>query len=49
MELKSAWTTKGSKDSAIHAGPHIKKYCKNERMSLEELAEKFRLKHPNTT
>ena len=28
-------------------GPHIKKYCKNERLSIEEFAEKFRLKHPN--
>ena len=27
-------------------GPHIKKFCKNERMSLAEYAERFRVKNP---
>ena len=27
-------------------GPHMRKYCKNERMSLDEYATRFRLQHP---
>ena len=27
-------------------GPHLRKFCKNERMSLEEYADKFRIRNP---
>ena len=27
-------------------GPHVKKYCKNEKMSLDEFVTRFRVKHP---
>ena len=27
-------------------GPHLKKFCKYEKMSLEEYADKFRLRNP---
>ena len=27
-------------------GPHIKKFCKNEKMSIEEYADRFRIRHP---
>jgi hypothetical protein len=28
-------------------GPHIRRYCKSERVSIEELASKIRMKYPN--
>ena len=28
-------------------GPHIKKFCKNDKMSLEEYADRFRVRNPN--